>query len=291
MPNLEQTINSTRSLLEKFVSKRFGKIYVQSTPEPKPVVCPYCYDLTNHTPPYATQDSLYIEIIKRAYLLDTKNPPPKKSRNCIHLAEKNEWTNQNTVNLIRFFEGVILQSCYSDFLDFNGKDWINVDSSNPAELIKLFSDIETMEFVILRHVDESKELLYPLCDFKKGKRTDYFYSDFKNYPIPEQNFSQSSLTAMKYSRTRYYKLDFFQAFANKVLKITGKKWIGSLDPTKYDYRVDFTKSCGRHLGNIHLKYNSEDPGLENREYRYFIKWKESAEKRLGRKFVQVWDSF
>ena len=288
MQNLDQTIKSTNNYLKKFVEKRLDKVKILPVEEPKPVVCPFCYDLTNHSPPYATSYSLYIEIIKRAYLQDTKNPPPKKSKNCTHLMERNEWTNQNAVDLLQFFEGVIFQSCYYDLHNFNGKNWINVDSSNPSELIKLFSDIETMEFVILRYVDSAKEMQYSSClfDEKEETRTDYFYSDFKHIHNTMKNSSQAALEASKYYRTEYYKLDFLKAFANKVLKIAGRDWLSSLDPAKYDHRLDFTKSCGRHLGNIHLRNTSEDPGLENRNYRYFLKWLESAEERLGRKFVK-----
>lgn len=289
MQNLDQTIKSTNNYIKKFVEKRLDKVKILPVKKPKPVVCPFCFDFTNYDPPHATCYSLYIEIIKRAYLQDTKNSPPKKSKNCSHLMETNEWTNQNAIDLIQFFDRIIFQSCYFDLDNFNGKNWINVDSNNPSELIKLFSDIETMEFVILRYVDNAKEMLYSSCNFdeKEEARTDYFYSYLKHKHKPMKNLSQPTLKAIKYYRTEYYKLDFFKAFANKVLKIAGRDWLSSLDPAKYDYRLDFTKSCGRHLGNIHLVNTSEDPGLENIDYRYFLKWLENAEERLGKKFVKL----
>jgi len=226
--------------------------------------CVLCVKLPG-MPYYSDRENLVLDLVKHSFL------GPLGHEKC------NQKTHALTKHYIEELSGVIgfiwqsLEQCKNDFDNMGyGFNAVDVDTHRPGELIKLFSDFETMEFVLKRYYDVRIE---------RNDFSSFFWLDYDGKLWEGHKIIESGKYWHKQAK-------FFTSYRNalSIFKSIDTDWLHLLNPKDYDWYKTISEARARHF-DFKIVNIDKNMHFVNPEREKFKQWLSKAEADLGRKLV------
>ncbi|MGI0022095.1 MAG: hypothetical protein ACRD9Q_04455, partial [Nitrososphaeraceae archaeon] len=196
-----------------------------------------------------------------------------------------EWDNYGIAMVRDFINQAIFKTGYLDLHRFGCRDWINVEYDNHEEVIRLLADLDRMDFVLLRYLDDKKEEIRRLYEHSIKKEDPELIKKFFEKPKDFSIIDSEEKMHLINREIELKNLDVAFNNAREILRDVGSEFILSLNPNDCDVNKKTRHEFGRHLGNQYLVGLNANKRFVEEDYQEFKKWLASAEEILGKKFT------
>ena len=214
---------------------------------------------------YSDRKDIVQNLVKHSFL------SPLGFKNCTQKThELTKYYKEELSNVIHFI-WQSLEQCKRDFHNMGfGFNAVDVDINRPTELIKLFLDLDSMEFVSKRYYD----LKIERNEFGGGGIIVYDDKIWKGHTVIE---SGSYLED---------KARFITSYRNaiNIFESIDKEWLALLDPEQYDWFKTIPEARARHFGFV-IENIDKNMQFVNEDREKYKQWLVKAEDELGRKLV------
>ena len=265
--------------------------------------CLFCWDYQEYHP---TKDwaQTKAEIIRKGFAktfgMDIGNiPVADNPAECYHNRDTKDARILKDGSMKTYY--FINSALWTIYFDFNTM-WYGVcdcDVENPIEVLRLFADPDTMDFVLLRQYDNEREEMTELfCDSHNKEFTintaleifdaiserlettdiDEFAKDLEKH-FPEKHGNLSSNAKMDFLNS-YWKFQLLYdeyCYSRKLFRNLDREWLKSLQNNFAYTEKRHSRFKPENVTN-NMQFVSEDKAK-------FDEWKKHAEKEIGRNLI------